>query len=301
MLAAHKLELEQTLRARLQRFFALSTLDRLAKPVARQRLNILDVIERLNNEKIEGVFFGGFLRDLLLKPGHFIPRDVDIVVDGCSPEDLQALFSDFPHRRTRFGGLRFDHGITFDIWPLIDTWAFKQLGRSPSFAELPRTTFLNIEAVVAGVATPHSNRRSLFSAGFFEAVTEELLDINLEMNPYPALCVIRSLTMAAQLKFSLSRQLATYIVDHSRSSPPKALLEAQRSHYGVDRFDKETIAGWIKGIGEQLDRGESRIELTDRQSEFWSGAVGDRSQERPHLKRVRRSPKHIGLQEELPF
>jgi hypothetical protein len=227
-----------------------------------------------------------------------MPRDVDIVVDGCSTEQLRYLFNDLPHRTTRFGGLRLDHGITVDIWSLQDTWAFKNLLFAPSFTELPKTTFLNVEAVVAGL---HDRRRPILSAGFFEGIEEEILNINLEHNPYPALCVIRALTLAAELRFSLSKQLASYIVDHAHVFPVDALMEAQRSHYGIDRYDSETVTTWIRAISNQLERGESRIDLVDRQRELWPGTIGDRTPSRPPVKRTRRSPEPLVLQEDLPF
>jgi len=264
-------KLDRRLRSRLAKFFSKPEVEHMPEEIRSQRYRALTVFDRLKDNHIESYFFGGFLRDLLTKDRGFMPRDFDVVVGRCPPGDLDKLFEDFPHRRTRFGGLRIIDGeLTIDIWKLEDTWAFRHLSCSPSFAALPRTTFLNVEAVTAELCAEHRKRRKIVSSGFFEAIEQQILEINLEMNPFPALCVVRALSIATELNFALSRQLAVYIVDHS--FPITELLDAQLNHYGCIRYDGERLQSWVKSIAIQLERGDDRIHLLG-QGTLWPEVV----------------------------
>lgn len=82
---------------------------------------------------------GGCIRDLILG---IAPRDVDIIVWGLTNNELKDIFPN--SNRTKFGGIELE---TVDIWGLADTITLK--GRPAMFSELPFTTLLNIDAVVA--------------------------------------------------------------------------------------------------------------------------------------------------------
>ena len=149
------------------------------------------------------------------------PRDVDVVVDGASIEDLTKLFQDVVVRRTRFGGLHLNvRGWMVDVWPLSDTWALRELGvGSRDFQALTRTTFLNVEAVVIDLTNHRRMGRQIYSSGFFEAIRGRALDINLEENPFPELCAIRALVTASKLRYGLSKRLASYVAHHVGTAP----------------------------------------------------------------------------------
>src|SRR5712692_641684 len=167
------------------------------------------VVSTIQNREWKAVLFGGVLRDLSLFGPAERPRDVDIVVDGVSQLELEKTFEEWIVRRNRFGGLhlRVDKWM-IDIWNVAATWGIVELELIPSFNELPKTTFLNVEAIAAELTTVRGQERRLYSHGFFEAIAARVVDINLESNPFPALCVIRSLLTAARLNFEISHRLA---------------------------------------------------------------------------------------------
>ena len=218
------------------------------------RVPLIDTLSRLTNRKMQAVIFGGAARDLMLRGPGAEPRDVDIVVDCTSVQDLRTLFSDVLVRTTRFGGLSLNvRGWTVDIWPLLETWALKeqQIG-SRDFETLTRTTFLNVEAVIVDL-TPVGNRgRRVFSSGFFEALQARTLDINLAENPFPELCAIRTLVTAAKLKFQLSEKLAKYVLQQVGATPLEQFIQIQMNHYGATVLDVDTIYRWSKIIQCQI-------------------------------------------------
>jgi len=260
---------EAKLRGRLTRFLADSS---------KGHAGLRVVVETFSQRKWDACIFGGVLRDLI-SPGRFSGiRDVDLVVADVSCEDLEGAFSGFVERRTRFGGVHLKiAGWPFDVWPLRETWAFRQLSIGGGhFEDLPRTTFLNAEAVAAELITNPGRKRRVFDNGFYESISRQKLEINLEENPYPALCVARSLITAWRLRFSLGKRLARYIESYSQKIPLEELVEVQRSHYGYVVCEKQRLAAGLSAIREQLRAGNpDRVDLPStrlQQLDLWGTA-----------------------------
>jgi hypothetical protein len=176
--------------------------------------------------------FGGLLRDLILQGKNVTPRDIDVVVANKTIREIKAHLGEWIQRETRFGGLQVNiAGIRFDIWPLAETWAFNHLHQFPvSLANLPKTTFLNVEGLVSGIPDGTAPV-SIFEYGFLDAITSRQLSINLRENPFPALAAIRAVITARRLDFSMSSTLTEYVVDIVRREGIDSLMNAQTSHY----------------------------------------------------------------------
>lgn len=245
------------------------------------RRSVVAFLRDLRERRWPVFIFGGALRDLMVGGPSVVPRDIDLVVQGISADTLSSVFGTRVRRRTRFGGLHLSvDGWLFDVWPLADTWAFREgLVRSEGFSALPLTTFLNVEAVAAELGA-RGRSRLIHSRGFFEGIERRTLDINLEDNLFPALCVVRSLITAARLNFRLSPRLAGYISFHAKHQSTDALLAAQRSHYGAIKADGEELDQWIRNVDDQL-RTSRRTPVTlpirrGRQLELWHDAPASR-------------------------
>lgn len=210
-------------------------------------------IERFSKAESNAFFFGGFLRDLMVRGPSVIPRDIDIVVREFTPA-LQDIIDSKIKRRNRFGGVNLDsEGWAVDLWTLESTWAFREgIVSGGGFPDLPKTTFLNIQAVTAEVAPPPGRPRTIYSHGFFEAILGRTLDINCEDNPYPHLCVMQSLLSAAQLRFFMSPRLARYVLHYGNVDGLEPLIDVQMEHYGCVHADLPLLHGWFEGIAEQL-------------------------------------------------
>jgi hypothetical protein len=222
---------------------------------ARLKAPLISFLRRFKERRLPAVIFGGTLRDLMVHGPRTEPRDVDIVVDGASIQDLAKLFEDVVVRRTRFGGLHLNvKGWMVDVWPLSDTWALRELRiGSRDFQALTRTTFLNVEAVVIDLTNRRRNGRQIYSSGFFEAIRTRILDINLEENPFPDLSAIRTLVTASTLRYGISKRLARYVVRRLSSTPLEYLVEVQLNHYGRARLDTDTIHAWLRVIRGQVN------------------------------------------------
>ena len=249
------------------------------------RAAMLDVIHRLTERGWASFVVGGAVRDLVLGPAERLPRDVDIVVCAGSLDELAKLYSDLITSRTSFGGLRlrrrvdlrgsfdFVYDLVFDVWPLEETWAIKEFGLPPTISSLTATTFLNLDAIAAETHTTRGRARAVYEHGFFEGVNRQEVEINFPQNPFPAVCIARSLIMAAKLQFSIGRKLAEFICDKFYTLGVGALLAAQMSHYGCVRCSAREMMAWVTAIELQLRTGRSKIELPvsrARQEGLWS-------------------------------
>ena len=220
---------------------------------ARERRRLLDTLNTMKGFAAPVFLFGGVVRDLMIHGATMSPRDVDLVVSTVDLRDVTAAFSESFTRRNRFGGLHLTiEGWHFDVWPLAQTWAFREnIFSDASFENLPKTTFLNIEAIAVRLDTEERRYREVHSHGFFEALSTRTLEINSEANPYPSLCVLRSLIMAETLRFSVGPKLANYICEHANVDEVDELMRVQWEHYKRQPYDSDTLKSWLAAVVRQ--------------------------------------------------
>jgi hypothetical protein len=260
------------LRQRVSRFLANRALDK--RPLVRTLRDI--------GTHGAAYLFGGTLRDLMVFGPSVAPRDVDVVVSGARIASLARSLGDRIRRETRFGGLHLEAGgWLFDVWPLSDTWAFRYGGVAFRGAwDLPKTTFLTVEAVAVDLAVRPGSARRVYANGFFEALSSKTIEINFEENPFPELCVVRSLVTAARLRFAIGPRLARYIVHHASRVPTEQLIDVQRSHYGCVKCHEDEMQSWITAIRDQVERFSGRTVrlpvIEHRQLELWQDPAAAR-------------------------
>jgi hypothetical protein len=240
-------------------------------------------LNRLIEHRWRAYIVGGTLRDVMLAPASAFPRDIDVMIAGCSMSEMESVFQNLRVRKTRFGGLHLAKpailggigqascDLLFDVWRLEDTWGLQNSGRAFSIEEFVNTPFLNIDSVAIELM-PRKGKRQIFERGFFQALTTKTLDINYEPNPFPLVCIVRALIMAVKLQFSLGSSLARYIVNYSHWGTINDLLEAQRSHYGSIRCRGDEIRLWLDDIETRLSSEVAPIMIDvgkRRQMELW--------------------------------
>ena len=232
---------------------------------------ILDVAQDLRQWRVPAVLFGGTLRSLLVsrisqgRPGR--PRDIDIVVSGATLSQLEERYAHILARRTRFGGLRLHHGSwQFDVWPLGETWAFKQdHGAGPAgFAALPTTTTFNLEAVAVEIWPYEGRQRALFSGNdqFFEGILSKTIELNRADNPFPQLTVVRGVILASELGFDIGPRLANYIGEIGALMDESVIEGIQTAHYGHARMNSSRLHHSIMTIVRRTREGENCLSVT---------------------------------------
>jgi len=229
---------------------------------ARGRRSLARFLTQLSEPKWNALLFGGLPRDLMLKGGSARPRDIDVVVQNVEPAVIEEAFGTNVRRKTRFGGYVLGiNGWRVDIWPLHRTWALREGRIAPvDPIGLTRSTFLNVEAVAVALRPSGSRGRQVYETGFFNAMRQRMLDINFEPNPFPPLCVVRSLIMAANLELALSPRLVRYIHEHTNTHGVMDLIDAQVQHYGFMRHRAGVFGHWLDLVREHI-RTDSSIPL----------------------------------------
>ena len=74
-------------------------------PTDSARRSAVEVLTRTVRKGWRTYLVGGFLRDVVVHPHSHWPRDFDIVVEGCSWDELSTVFTDIVAGQNRFGGL----------------------------------------------------------------------------------------------------------------------------------------------------------------------------------------------------
>jgi hypothetical protein len=172
------------------------------------------------------LLFGGAIRDILADK---TPRDYDFVVTFRS-SFLEEILASFEFRKNRFGGYKLVlDGIKIDIWSIDDTWAFRNKLISSSPENLTKTVFLNIDSIAVNLC-----RGNVYAKRYREAIEKNLLDIVLEKNPFPELCVLRALIFKCTNNINISKNLREFIVKwkHGVNEPIDILYNIQRSRNG---------------------------------------------------------------------
>ena len=257
---------------------------------------IHEVLHNLRQSQVRAVIFGGTLRSLLVSrlygglPGR--PRDVDLVISGATLSQLEDHFRHILARRTRFGGLKLQSGPwLFDVWPVSDTWAFKQdLHLGPAdFATLPSTTPLNVEAVAVEAWSPNRRKRIIYSGNdqFFDGILTQTIELNRPDTSFPELTVVRALIMASELQFRIGPRLARYICDVGASMHEEVAARIQSSHYGWIRIDTRQLFELIAMVVRNTSKGRVCRLPAIGQLPLWPRRRLEIVDERPPLLRAR--------------
>ena len=141
---------------------------------APRRRTLTQVLDRFSavESTWEVFLFGGLPRDLAVAGPSYLPRDVDMVIAGATIDQIAHIVPGRDMRHNRFGGINFViDNWSVDVWPIDRTWAFlKHWDKDISMANLPKTTFLNVEAIAVELRTTRGRARRVYEHHFFEGV-----------------------------------------------------------------------------------------------------------------------------------
>ena len=244
-------KMKRDLRARLGRFVATDS--------KRHYPHLYSVLEDIRNNNYPAFLCGGAVRNMLLC-NNSIPRDLDIILGYVSREQLETLFPDHNKEKTSLGGLKLQvKDWSIDMWPIQDTWAFKE-GKvtGKGFSDYPKTTFLNIDAIAIQLFSKRRQKREIYSKGFFEAIAERTIELNFEENPAPAECIVRALWIANKFKFVIGPRLARYMISYTNQMEIEELAEIYQRRYMSADVTVEKLHNCFKSIETQMQASNNR-------------------------------------------
>lgn len=219
---------------------------------SRERRLLAQALASISSTGWPCVIVGGLPRSLAIPGSKLSPRDVDVVVGGVSTEDLRGAFGEMVTRDTKFGGLVLNvHGWRLDIWALEETWGFRTgIVPAPSFENLPLTTFLNIDAIAMELNPRPGRPRRIFECGFFDAILNRVVEVNLEDNPHPVSCVRRALSIASRLGFAIGPRMVHFVHQYRNDMDWESMvLPTSPLDHGTH------VTNWLKAIESYRQRG----------------------------------------------
>jgi hypothetical protein len=249
------------------------------------RRSIQSVIRTISEAGWDAYLVGGTIRDIVLGPSlagpnAYYPRDIDIVLVGVHHDEIRDRFAHIYSRDTRFGGVhlvdRRSGGlqILYDLWSLENTWAFSVArGIRLAIESFPSTPFLNLDTAVVGIRSRRGRPRPVFENGFIDGINARTIEVNFEPNPFPEICFVRALIMAAKLQFAIGPKLVDFLLRQWSVMPVERFLNAQASHYGTIRCNAAELTSWISAVETQSKARRGAVRLTvysGRQLALWN-------------------------------
>jgi hypothetical protein len=246
-------------------------------PTDAVRQSAVEVLTRTVRKGWRTYLVGGFLRDVVVHPHARWPRDFDVIVEGCTSDELRSLFIDIIAGHNRFGGLTLRRStrdqydvaaqeLDFDVWRLEDTWAVRHFALPHRIEAFVQTPFLNIDSIAMSIG-PGDDYLNVFEHGFFDALKRKSIEVNQLSNPYPVLCAVRGLIMAATLNFVVGPKLAAFVYEIAANVAVEEFVAAQIDHYRHLRSSREQLEQWILDVRTQLEAGQEQVRLTTNRVE----------------------------------
>jgi hypothetical protein len=198
-----------------------------------------DFILQLEKET-ELLLFGGCVRDYLDHNYEELPRDFDIVVKKDNNFSLKEYIKNTNcfFKENKFGGFKIHlDDLTFDIWEIHKTWAFKeQKVEYKSYIDLNKTVFLNIDSIFYNL-----NSCNLYNEEYLKAFRNNELDIILDDNPFPDLNITRALKYQSKYNLKFSSKLNDFFVKwlDKHENPLEAINHLKSIE--IKRYNNSTI------------------------------------------------------------
>lgn len=197
---------------------------------------VLRFVERLQS-RTQVYLFSGIIRDFFLKKNYHL-RDVDFIIED--ELNVMDLFPQLKIVRNSFEGYKTKiDSLKIDLWRLDDTWGLKHGQLNFSFKRLdylPNTTFFNFSSIVFSL----NEKKFIVGQPFLRFLRDKVLDIVLEANPYPALCIVNSFYYSEKYNLRLSARLRKYIIDNYRTHEG-SFNQMQKNHFNKIVYPKKDL------------------------------------------------------------
>lgn len=206
--------------------------------------DIENFINTLKN-KTNVFIFSGIIRDYFLFKEHKPFRDIDLIIE----DDLilEDIFQDLTYTKNSFGGYKIKFAnVDIDLWVIKRTWALNRGQLKFEFDylnALPKTTFFNFSSIIYSLNT----KTFIVGKDFLRFLRDKKIELVLEENPYPDLCIVNSFYYSDKLNLSIGDKLKSYLKFHFKAN--KDYLEnVQLKHFGHILYSYDYLKDRIERI-----------------------------------------------------
>lgn len=209
---------------------------------------ILQFIKRLENHT-SLYLFSGIIRDYFVSPNNAF-RDIDLVYD--TDFNIEELLLEYNFKKNSFGGYKIHIGeFIVDIWNLNETWGLRKGQLTLEFNhlyKLPDTTFFNFSSILYSL----QDNEFIIGKPFLDFIKKGKIDLVLDKNPYPELCIINTIYYKEKLNRRLSKRLKRYILKISEELTSPNFLNTQMKHFDEILFSDEYIIDFVNSLKKEL-------------------------------------------------
>lgn len=206
-------------------------------------IKVFHFLEELS--KISEVYiFSGVVRNFFIRYNGQI-RDFDIVVK-TENAILASFLSNFEYKRNSFGGYKLKiGGLNVDLWHVENTWAYqndKVKSGLFDFYSLPNTAFFNFSSVIFDC----NAKEFVYTKYFIDFLKTRTIDLVLEENPMPHLCIINSIYYHQKFNLAISENLKRYCINHFYDFAETDFNDIQLKHFREIKYEYAYIKEYVK-------------------------------------------------------
>lgn len=222
-------------------------------------------------KKTDAFIFGGVISNYFLRFRRIIPKDIDIVISKMNVQ-IDNLLNEYLIRKNRFNGYKLKiKSMQYDIWKTEDTWTLYKnpiLQKEDMEMFLPETVFFNITSCLYDL----KKKQLLLPERFKNGINNRELSIINEDNPYPILCIVKSMEYRENFGLTFTDRLLWYIFRHKDKINRDECRIIQNGHYGYEKYSIGEINLFIREIEEYLKKAsgknvvKNQMELMDTTS-----------------------------------
>lgn len=198
------------------------------------------------------LIFSGITRDFFLNK-YLDIRDLDLVVYNYD-ERLDVFCRKFKYSLNSFGGYKIDiDGFQIDLWKLEDTWAIRNAKVPRQLFNdylLPQTSFFNFSSIVYD----YSKKNFIFSHDFLTFLSNKKIDLVLEDNPQPQLCIVNAIYYKNKLNLELAYNLKRYIVMNFDRYTKEDYRYIQIKHFKSQPFSYGELAVYYNMMKQDIEQ-----------------------------------------------
>lgn len=167
---------------------------------------------------------------------------------------MEFAFRAYSWKRNSFGGYKVEVGnLTFDIWHISNTWAYSEKKVSRELFEhysLPNTVFFNFSSVVFDF----NNKEFVYTPTFKRFLETRELDLVLEENPLPHLCIVNTFYYKHKYFLGVSKELQKYCISHFEKYNEDDFEKIQRKHFNDVIYPYHYIKEYLKVFAKNLGK-----------------------------------------------
>lgn len=210
-------------------------------------IGVLNFIAKLQ-EYTNVYLFSGIIRNFFIESyskERYHPRDIDLIIE--KEIDIKLLFPSINISQNSFGGYKTKiDGLSVDFWVISKTWGLNRGQLQLPFNHLeylPKTTFFNFSSILYSF----EEKRFIIGKPFLKFIQNGKLDIVMEENPYPALCIVNCFYYTDKFNLELSERLKMYLKEKSQHSIQE-FEPIQLKHFGKILFSKANLINRISQL-----------------------------------------------------